>query len=76
MNYGPNAMEHADSVPGVEQPLSMARQQLLDALLNERFAVVVREWKPTTRTAPIAELLDVLADEQAGIEITAVRDAS
>lgn len=32
-------------------------------LLKERFGPAVREWKPAHRTAPIAELLDLLKDE-------------
>lgn len=38
------------------------RQALLDALLHERYAVVVREHKPDARPAPLATRLDWLRD--------------
>lgn len=39
----------------------MSKEDVLNALLTERYSGPVREYK-TARTAPIAEILDVLRD--------------
>lgn len=38
----------------------MTHDELVHALLSERFSTPVREWKPTHRTRPVADQLDDL----------------
>lgn len=54
----------------------MTRQEILDALTAEAFGPAVKQWHPAHRGAPIAELLDLLANEQDQSELTIVREVS
>lgn len=61
----------------VDTPIhTSSRQQLLNDLVAERFSGPVREYRQTSRTAPIAELLDALTLEHDQHELTVIRDAS